>query len=204
MLLYPRYEFKGIRMTSSWEKYRDTKCYPVEKDLLGFNFDNPNLLIRALTRSAVFNQTGYLPEHKENGHQIGLDTIGDTVLDFAIFSHFIEPILSEQVKEKKKSREIIHGYRKWYGMNDVVQEFSKNCIHLNQYIIWGPDEEKRKIWDQKTTKNLADCFEAIIGAVYKDHGMKGVEKMLQKIDYYSEIDIIRLKQGKSKTEYHIP
>ncbi len=191
-------------MMITWEDYQKEKCVPVEDDLLDFKFNNRDLLIRALTRSAFFNQAGYLTEHKDNGNQIGLDTIGDTVLDFAIFSHFIKPILTEQEKEKKKSRKIIDGYRKWYGMNDVVQEFSKECINLQKYVIWGPDEETRKIWEQKTTKKLADCFEALIGAVYIDHGIEGVEKMLKKINYYSSVNKIRLKQGKNKTDFHIP
>ena len=178
-------------------------CVPVENDILGFEFTDPDLLIRALTRSALFNQAGYLPEHKENGHQIGLDTVGDTVLDFAIFRHFIDAILVEQEKEKKKSRKIIDGYRKWYGMNDVVQEFSKDCINLQKYVIWGPDEETRKIWEHKTTKKLADCFEALLGAAYIDHRMEGVEKMLKKINYYSSVNAIRLKQGKNKADFHI-
>ena len=89
-------------------------------------------------------------------------------------------------------------------MNEVVQEFSKDYIHLQNYVIWGPDEETRKIWEHKTTKKLADCFEALIGAVYKDHGMPGVEKMLKKIDYYSRVDAIRVKQGKNKADFHIP
>lgn len=191
-------------MKKTWEDYRSEKCVPVENDILDFEFTDRGLLIRALTRSAFFSQGEYLPEHNSNGHQIGLDTIGDTVLDFAIFSYFIDPILKEQEKEKKKSRKIIDGYRKWYGMNDVVQEFSKDCIHLQNYVIWGPDEETRKIWEQKTTKKLADCFEALLGAAYIDHGMGGVEKMFDKIKFYSNIDAIRAKQGKNKADFHIP
>lgn len=190
-------------MKKTWEDYRNEKCIPVETEILGFEFNNRDLLIRALTRSALFNQAGCLLEHKKNGHQIGLDTIGDTVLDFAIFSHFIDTILHEQVTDQKKLRQIIHGYRQFYGMNDVVQEFSKDYIHLQEYVIWGPDEETRKIWENENTETLADCFEALIGAIYKDHGISGVEKMLEKIDYYSNINAIRAKQGKNKADFHI-
>jgi len=53
-------------MMITWEDYQKEKCVPVEDDLLDFKFNNRDLLIRALTRSAFFNQAGYLTEHKDN------------------------------------------------------------------------------------------------------------------------------------------
>jgi ribonuclease III len=186
----------------TWKEYQEEKCVPVENDILHFEFTDRGILIRALTRSAFFSQGEYLPEHNLNGHQIGLDTIGDTVLDFAIFDNFIDTFLPIQVKMKTKSRQTIHGYRKWYGMNDIVQEFSKKCIHLQKYVIWGQDEEDKTKWE--STEILADCFEALVGAVYTDQGIQGVRTMMKNIHYFERIDKLRSLRGQKKSDFHLP
>ena len=76
--------------------------------------------------------------------------------------------LKHQNLGKKKFRGLINGHREWYSQNEILQEFSQNCIILQNYVVWGTDEFDKKIWSQSTTKILADCFEALVGAVYKE------------------------------------
>lgn len=195
---------RGNYTMITWAEFHEEKCDPIERDILGFEFHNRDLLIRALTRRALFNETGYFLEHKKIGHQIGLDTIGDTVLDFAIFDHFIDTFFHEQEKEKTKSRQIVHGYRKWYGMNEIVQEFSKKCIYLQNYVIWGQDEEDKTKWELPSSEILADCFEALVGAVYTDQGIEGVKTMMKNINYFEKIDKLRYLRGQKKSDFDLP
>ena len=178
----------------AWKEILEEKCVSIEQDILGFSFENHRpLLMRALLRKAAFKDQNFPVEFRKYGFQNGLDTFGDKFLDFAIFDHFLDKFLSDNVSEK-----MVNGHREWYSQNVILQEFSLNCIKLQKYVVWGPDEFNKKIWDQSRTKILADSFEALVGAVYKDQGIEGVKKMLQKIKFYEKIDELRFKKGQKK------
>jgi dsRNA-specific ribonuclease len=185
-------------MTDIWKEILEKNCVNIECNILGFSFDDRNLLIRALLRKAAYKDPGFPVDLKDNGFQNGLDTFGDKVLDFAIFDHFMDIFISERNSEK-----IINGHREWYSQNEILHDFSLNCITLDHYVVWGIDEYDKKIWDKSTTKILADCFEALVGAIYKDQGMTGVKKMLEKTDFFDTIDELRFKNGRNKIEFHI-
>ena len=187
------------RMSDDWKEILEKNCTDIEHDILGFTFNDRNLLMRALLRKAAYKDQNFPVGLKENRFQNGLDTFGDKFLDFAIFDHFIDNFLSGNTSEK-----MINGHREWYSQNVILQEFSLNCITLQNYVVWGIDESDKKIWDQSTTKILADCFEALVGAIYKDQGMEGVKKMLEKIDFFEKIDELRFNKGQKKIEFHIP
>ena len=187
------------RMSDDWKEILEKNCTDIEHDILGFTFNDRNLLMRALLRKAAYKDQNFPVELKENRFQNGLDTFGDKFLDFAIFDHFIDNFLSGNTSEK-----MINGHREWYSQNVILQEFSLNCITLQNYVVWGIDEFDKKIWDQPSTKILADCFEALVGAIYKDQGMEGVKKMLEKIDFFEKIDELRFNKGQKKSEFYIP
>ena len=187
------------RLSDAWKEILEKNCTDIEHDILGFTFNDRNLLMRALLRKAAYKDQNFPVELKENRFQNGLDTFGDKFLDFAIFDHFIDNFLSGNTSEK-----MINGHREWYSQNVILQKFSLNCITLQNYVVWGIDEFDKKIWDQPSTKILADCFEALVGAIYKDQGMEGVKKMLEKIDFFEKIDELRFKKGQKKIEFHIP
>ena len=187
------------RMSDDWKEILEKNCTDIEHDILGFTFNDRNLLMRALLRKAAYKDQNFPVELKENRFQNGLDTFGDKFLDFAIFDHFIDNFLSGNTSEK-----MINGHREWYSQNVILQKFSLNCITLQNYVVWGIDEFDKKIWDQPSTKILADCFEALVGAIYKDQGMEGVKKMLEKIDFFEKIDELRFNKGQKKSEFYIP
>jgi dsRNA-specific ribonuclease len=189
-------------MTNTWKKILEENCTKIEHDILDFSFHG-DILKRALLRSAAYKDQRFPVELKEIGFQNGLDTFGDKILDFAIYDHFMDNFLKNQNLGKKKLRGIINGHREWYSRNEILQEFSLKCITLQNYVVWGSDEFDKKIWTQSTTKILADCFEALIGAIYKEYGMEGVKNMLKNIEYFEKIDEIRLKKGQKKVDFHI-
>jgi len=190
-------------MPQSWKTILDKNCNAIEREVLGFSFHDRNLLVRALLRKAAHKHKDFPPDYKKNGHQIGLDTFGDKVLDFAIYDHFIDSFLRCEITEKKKIRGIINGYREWYSQNEILEEFSLRCITLQEYVIWGTDEFDKKIWIQPKTKMLADCFEALVGAVYKDRGLSGGRDLLEHTGYYEKIDRLRFQKGQKKSDFRI-
>jgi dsRNA-specific ribonuclease len=190
-------------MAKKWKAIIDEKCSTIESEILGFSFHDRSLLVRALLRKSAYNHEDFPPDCRINGFQKGLDTFGDMVLDFAIFDHFSDIFLHYENMNKDLLRGSINGYREWYSKNDVLEDFSLHCIALHKYMIWGTDEFDKKIWDQATTKILADSFEALVGAVYKDQGLDGVKNLLINIGYYEKIDQLRFQKCQKKSDIRI-
>jgi hypothetical protein len=140
--------------SSGWIDYRDKVCYPVERYLLGYAVRNKERLVSAILRNAFLNEKVEFEQIREIPMDKGLGTIGDYVLDYAI----IENIPGKESTTPKE----INDFRESYGKNANLHLFSKNCIRLQNYILWGPDERDRKIWDQPATEVLADHFEMLI------------------------------------------
>jgi len=175
-------------MQTSWSTYVKEKASRVENRFLGEKFGDRLLLIRALTRNARINEEVDYPELKANGSQVGFDTIGDTILDFIVLDHF-----SRRTRKAGKIRcspEQLNDLREFYGNNLILHRFAKNTLKLQEYIIWGSDEETRKVWSEPRTDLLADCFEALLGAMYLDKGIKGVERFMEKTRFFETIDRI--------------
>jgi dsRNA-specific ribonuclease len=190
-------------MPKDWNLIIVERCNAIEREILHFAFINRGLLVRALLRKAAYNHQDFPPDHRVNGFQAGLDTFGDMVLDFAIFDHFSDIFLRYENIDKDQIKGSINGYREWYSKNDVLEDFSLHCIGLHKYLIWGTDEFNKRIWDQATTKILADSFEGLVGAVYKDRGLSGVKTLLENIEYYEKIDQLRFQKGQKKRDFRI-
>jgi len=169
-----------------WKEFVKEKSHPIE-ELLGKRFKKRELLIRALTRNAVLNEETDPPELRANGSQIGLNTIGDTVLDFVIIDHFLDQAVESRMG---CSPEKLTELRKFYGNNPALHKFAKKSVKLQEDIIWGPDEITRKVWDDPKTELLADCFEALLGAIYLDKGLDGVKLFIEKIRFFKNMDVI--------------
>jgi ribonuclease-3 len=173
-------------MASTWEQYVAETCGRVEKELLGGEpFKNREILIRSLTRSAVLNEAVEYEEMKAIGHQRALATLGDSILDYAIIEKF--------AKKHHGQPEEINALRERYGKNAAIHAFAKETIKLQDYLIWGPNEQATKRWEEERTDLLADCFEALVGAIYLDQGIKKVGTFLKEIHFFETID------GASKT-----
>ena len=171
--------------TAEWINYRNKICYPVERYLLGFAVRNKERLISAIISNALLNVKVDFEELRKIPVDKSLETIGDYVLDYAIIEHFPK-------KENTTPREI-NDFREFYGNNETLHWFSKNCIHLQNFILWGPDEREKEIWNQPTTEILADRFEMLIAVIYLEQGIDAVKDFLQKHKFFEEID--KFKKG---------
>jgi ribonuclease III len=165
---------------ADWIKYRDEICYPVEKYLFGFAVRNKERLISAIISNAFLNVLVDFEQLRKIPVDKSLETIGDFVLDYAIIENFPK-------KESTSPREI-NDFREFYGKNKTLQWFAKNCIHLQNFILWGPDEREKEIWNQPTTEILADRFEMLIAVIYLEKGIDAVKEFLQKHRFFEEID----------------
>ena len=149
------------------------------KEKLGFEFDNIDLLITALTHRS------YVNEHKNathNEHNERLEFLGDAVLELVssdfLYKNYDEPEgIMTSWRAALVRTESIGAAGEKLGYEPLVR-LSKGEKH-------GSDRAHAII--------LADCFEAVIGAIYLDKGYEEAKKFIEK-HILTKIDSI-LKSG---------
>jgi ribonuclease-3 len=127
------------------------------------SFDDPSLLIAALTHRSYAFEQGSLP------HNERLEFLGDAVLGLGItrliFDEFPELPEGEMAKLRASTVNMA-------VLADVARE-----IELGGELFLGKGEELSGGRDKASI--LADAFEAVIGAIYLDRGLDQIEQMIR-------------------------
>ena len=127
---------------------------------LKFKFTDPKILIKSLTHKSY--------DSKNNNEKI--EFLGDRVLGLIIAKKLLEiyPKEKEGILDKKFASLV---------NKKKCLEIAKK-IELDKYIlIFNPKSKKIIIED----KIIADCLEALIGAIYLDKGLNFTEKFILNI-----------------------
>ena len=134
------------------------------EEALGSTFQNSALLTRALTRSAYAREAGFPADR----HMDGLAVLGDAVIELAV----IEAIIGAGESDKGAITN-----QKINSVNMLRLRNAAETLDLAEYIHWGKGERQMEIWT--SGRVLAECYEALIGALYLDLGMTEVKSVLQ-------------------------
>ncbi len=132
------------------------------KQKLGFEFNDINLLIVALTHRS------YVNEHKETSeHNERLEFLGDAVLEL-VSSDFL-------FKNYEQPEGIMTAWRAALVNTEANADAGeklgyRELIRLSRGEKNGSERALRVI--------MADCYEAIIGAIYLDQGYPAAEKFI--------------------------
>jgi ribonuclease-3 len=137
--------------------------FAVEK--LGFTFDQPELLITALTHRS------YVNEHKKStrGHNERLEFLGDAVLELAVtdylFNNYEEPegILTS-----------------WRAALVRTESIGESGMALGYEPLLRLSRGERRGSDRAKQQIMANAFEALIGAIYLEKGYGEAEKFIAK------------------------
>jgi ribonuclease-3 len=133
------------------------------KEKLGFSFKNIDLLITALTHRS------YVNEHKSSAteHNERLEFLGDAVLELVtsdfLFKNYDQPegiMTSWRAALVNTEANAAAGEHLGYGDLVRLSKGEKNGSARAHHVI------------------MADCYEAIIGAIYMDQGYKAAEKFI--------------------------
>ncbi len=137
---------------------------PLEKNLQ-ITFDDHSLLDRALTHSSYVNEH---PEIilKDNER---LEFLGDAVLDFVVGAYLYNRFPEMQEGELTSLRAAL-------VRSSTLADFSRK-LEINQHLRLGYGEEENG--GRERTPLLCAAFEAVIGAVYLDKGMDGVQALVE-------------------------
>lgn len=144
------------------EDYREYQEFAREK--LGFEFHDIRLLVVALTHRSFVNEHKNMPDHNER-----LEFLGDAVLEMVTSDYLYREFLFPEgvmtaVRSALVRTESIGQAGKELGYEPLVR-LSKGEKH-------GSERAHDTI--------LADCFEAVIGAIYLDQGYETVRKFIDK------------------------
>lgn len=143
---------------------------------IGYIFNEPNLLVQALTHRSSLNENSEITYDNER-----LEFLGDAVLDFVatslLFRQFTE--LSEGELTRLRSALV-----RTEQLSHLASKFA-----LGQKIILGRGEEDSG--GRQRNSLLCDTFEALVGAIYLDSDIHRVSKFLEPLllqEAYKSLD----------------
>ena len=133
------------------------------EEVLGFRFNNKALLTEALTHSSYGNEHN-MPYNER------LEFLGDAVIELLMSQYlYLNQNISEGQMTKKRAQSVCE--------EALVKYASK--IKLSDYILLGHGEELSN--GRQRPAIIADCFEALFGAVYLDQGYFVAFEMFEKL-----------------------
>ncbi len=138
-----------------------------EKDLekkLNYEFKNKALLQKALTHPSFQNRK--LNDKIDNNQR--LEFLGDAILDLIVTEYLYRKLASFSEGKLTKIKSIIVS-------KDSLAKWA-NHLSLGKYIILGRGEDLTG--GRKKLSILADCFEAVLGAIYLDSGLIKTKKIV--------------------------
>lgn len=147
------------------------------KEKLGFEFNNMYLLVTALTHRS------YVNEHKKtHDHNERLEFLGDAVLEL-VSSDFL-------YRNYNYPEGVMTALRAALVRTESIGDAGKE-LGYEPLVRLSKGEKKGS--ERAHDVILADCFEAVIGAIYLDHGYDAAKDFITK-HILVKIDTI-LKEG---------
>lgn len=133
------------------------------RDKLGFEFDNIELLVTAFTHRS------YMNEHRKSAreHNERLEFLGDAVLELSVtdylYRHHSEPegILTS-----------------WRSALVRTESISEAGLRLGYEPLLRLSRGEKHGSDRARAQILANCFEALIGAIYLEKGYAAADKFI--------------------------
>ncbi len=145
------------------------------KDTLGLKFKNIQYLITAFTHRS------YLNEHRKtvSEHNERLEFLGDAVLELVVteylYSNYSEPegILTN-----------------WRSALVRTESISAAAVRLNFEPLLRLSRGEKRGTERARAQILANCFEAVVGAIYLDQGYEVARSFIDKAILSTFADIL--------------
>lgn len=134
---------------------------------LGINFNDENLLRQALVHRSYLNENPTFP----TGHNERLEFLGDAVLELVVTEFLYLKYTDRPEGDLTSWRASLVNSKMLYEITPVLE------IEDFLYLSKGEAKDKNKKSRQFI---LADCLEAVIGAIYLDQGMPVTKKFIIK------------------------
>lgn len=169
------------------------------EQILGYSFNNQELLITALTHSSYANEC-----HKLNGNYERLEFLGDSVLGMITSEYIFKKF--KNLPEGKLTR-----IRSALVCEKTLNIFAKK-LEIGKFLFLSHGEERTG--GRQRASILADAFESVIAAVFLDGGLQYAKDIvlrfispeLQEInhlihDYKTELQEVLQSSSKKELKY---
>lgn len=130
--------------------------------LLGYKFNNRELLIEALTHKS------YSHEHKLIRNYERLEFLGDAVLQLIVTEYLV-------AKYKDYDEGLLSKFRGYFVSEDFLSEISRDIV-IGAYILLGKGEESSG--GKNKNSLLCDIFESLVAAIYLDGGYNSARSVV--------------------------
>lgn len=185
------------------KKENDLWLNNLEKKL-DYQFKNKLLLKEALTHPSF--QKKSLKDRITNNQR--LEFLGDSVLNLIATEHLYRKLASFSEGELTKIKSVMVS-------KDILAKWADR-LSLGKYIILGKGEDSTG--GRKKLSILADCFEALLGAIYLDSGLQKAKNIISSFikeetelimkgkygeDYKTLLQEISQKKMKCLPEYYL-
>jgi ribonuclease-3 len=152
---------------------------------LGYEFRQEDLLVRALTHRSHLRSNDSRPGNSNER----LEFLGDSVLGLIVAEELFQkyPQMSEGDLTKSKSLLV----------NKKVLAHVGIKLGLGDYILMSTDEERAG--GRRRQSIIADCMEAVTGAVYLDGGVNATREVVKRVisfDYGQTSQTLSLRNYK--------
>ncbi len=160
-------------MLKEWFRWKNARVSPALRQdvrslerLLGYTFRRPELLITALKHRSYLDNAG----EERTASNERLEFLGDAVLDLVVSDYFygLRPDDDEGVLTNIKSA-IVSG-------TTLAAQARK--MQLGRFLLLSDNEASNG--GRERVSILEDTFEALVGALYLDGGLKPARKFVQK------------------------
>lgn len=155
------------------------------EEVLGIHFNNKSLLTEALTHSSYGNEHN-MPYNER------LEFLGDAVIELLMSQYlYLKSEISEGQMTKKRAQSVCE---------EALIKYADK-INLKEYMLLGHGEELSN--GRNRPAIIADCFEALFGAVYLDQGYFVACELFEKL-VIPHLDLLNdIKDYKSTLQEYV-
>ena len=133
---------------------------------INYTFKDKQLLTRALTHKTYAFEASSPIEYNER-----LEFLGDSILNFITAEKLYKTNTFFSEGELTRRRALLVN-------NNILAKKAKK-LNLGSYMHVGKGEQKQK--GNQNPSNLANCLEAVFGAIYLDSNLNKTKKIILKI-----------------------
>ena len=164
---------KNLRKTTK-KMTKKTDIKTIEKSI-GVEFKNKENLLTALTHRSYLNEERTTKEHNER-----LEFLGDAVIEL-IVSKFL------YANYPDKTEGSLTSFRSATVKTTTLAQTARE-LELGKYVMMSKGEESTGGREKEYI--LANTFEATVGAIFQDQGLKACESFVKRVLLYKIDDIV--------------